>query len=74
MQLSDRGTILGSVFYYIRWYHVMNIRFLKSQCAKVFMFFSKTLFLVFYPQEDSYKHGVVWVFKVLHLLQTDLGH
>lgn len=48
MQLSNRGNILSGVTYYIRWYREMNIRFLKSQCAHVFMFFSKTLFLVFF--------------------------
>lgn len=51
MQLSNRGNILSSVTYYIRWYRVMNIRFLKSQCAQVFMFFSKTLFLVFFSRK-----------------------
>lgn len=51
MQLSNRGNILSSVTYYIRWYRVMNIRFLKSQCAQVFMFLSKTLFLVFFPRK-----------------------
>lgn len=50
MQLSNRGNILSSVTYYIRWYRVMNIRFLKSQCAQVFMFFSKTLFLGFFSR------------------------
>lgn len=53
------------------WYCINEFR----MCTywEIFSFFSKTLFLVCFFFL-GYKQGVVWVFKVLHRLQTELSH